>query len=474
MRMKPIFLLLLTTGGSTLAAAQPPIPRSAAQPADSAAVVVPRPAGDDTAFETPAASMTLDDCMTYAVEHSPAVRQQDYANRNYRQDFIESVASLVPSLSGSVDTWTNFGRSVDAKTNTYTDISNLSNNYQITGSMPVFAGLTGINAVRAAKVMRLLGVEELQRIRDEVALKTMQAYFDVVYYTESVRLAREQLETSTANLTKSRKLLELGLRSVADLAEVESQRASDDYLLTQQENNLELARIALAEAMHYPAERPLSIDTRVRIDTPAGAADFGDVVSYALDHHPRARSAAFDVRHARLQYAAAKGSLYPSVYVGGGYTTNFSMSLDDSWESSSFRRQFKDNRGYYFMAQLNVPLFGGLTRRTRVNRARNNWHAAEQRQEQTLRALQSEIARDYQQMVGFGKEFVQASKKSEAAELAYRAVAGRYERGMVSALDLQTAANNLLRARSERLRARLQYIIRTRLVEYYNGAPLIR
>ncbi len=66
------------------------------------------------------------------------------------------------------------------------------------------------------------------------------------------------------------------------------------------------------------------------------------------------------------------------------------------------------------------------------------------------------------------------AKKSAASELAYNAVAGKYDRGMVSALDLQTAANNLLQARSERLRARLQYIIKTRLVEYYNGAPLIR
>lgn len=44
--------------------------------------------------------------------------------------------------------------------------------------MPVFAGFTGINTIRAAKVMRLMGVEELQRVKDEVALNTMQAYFD--------------------------------------------------------------------------------------------------------------------------------------------------------------------------------------------------------------------------------------------------------------------------------------------------------
>ena len=62
----------------------------------------------------------------------------------------------------------------------------------------------------------------------------------------------------------------------------------------------------------------------------------------------------------------------------------------------------------------------------------------------------------------------------DAARLAYEAVSGKYERGMVSALDLQTAADKLLQARSERLRARLQYIIKVRLVAYYNGEPLIR
>ena len=109
-----------------------------------------------------------------------------------------------------------------------------------------------------------------------------------------------------------------------------------------------------------------------------------------------------------------------------------------------------------------------------MNRARNNWHIAEQQRMETLRALESEVAQAYQQMLGYGKEFVQASKKSAAAQLAYDAVAGKYAQGLASALDLQTAADKLLEARSERLRARLQYIIKVRLVEYYHGEPLIR
>lgn len=441
---------------------------------DSVAAPAAAPVPDTVSAPESSAPMTLDACMRYAVEHSPAVRRQDYANRNYRQDYIASVSALVPSVNGAVSASTSFGRSVDPETNTYTDVSNFDNSYSASGQMPLFAGLTGINTVRAAKVMRLQGVEELQLARDEVALRTMEAYFDVVYYTGSVRLAREQLETSAAELAKSRKLLELGLKSAADVAEVESQCASDDYLVTQQENNLALAEIALSEAMNYPADRPLVIDTDIAVGTPAGTVPFDDVLAYALDNHPKALAAGYDVRHSRLQFSVAKGNLYPSISVGGGYSTNFFMNLDDRTQYAAFPAQFRDNRGYYFSALLSIPIFGGLSRRTSLNRARNNWRIAELRRVETLRALQSEIAQAYQQMLGYGKEFVQASKKSDAAQLAYDAVAGKYERGMVSALDLQTAADKLLQARSERLRARLQYIVRVRLVEYYNGEPLIR
>lgn len=349
--MKRFLLILLLSIYWTLAAAQGPLP-DVPEPVPTADT-----AAADSVSGTSAAPvrMTLNDCMAYAVEHSPAVRRQDYTNRNYRQDYIESVASLVPSLSGTVGASTSFGRSVDPETNTYTDVSNLSNNYSVSGQMPLFAGLSGINTIRVAKAMRLMGLEELQQAKDETALKTMQAYFDVVYYTESVRLAREQLETSTANLAKSRKLLELGLKSAADVAEVESQRASDDYLLTQQENNLELAKITLSETMNYPADRTFEVDTEVAIETPAGASPFSDVLSYALDNNPKARSAAYDVRQSRLQYSAAKGGLYPSVYVGGGYSTNFFMSLDDRSQYPAFKTHTYSHRSW--RRQVCLPVF---------------------------------------------------------------------------------------------------------------------
>lgn len=358
-------------------------------PASDGTAALPRPAADTVS------AMTLDACMAYAVEHNPNVRQQVYANRNYRQEYIASIAALVPSISASASATTSFGRSVDPETNTYTTVANLDNSYSLSGQIPVFAGLSGINTVRAARVMRLMGIEELQQARDEAALNAMQAYFDVVYYTESVRLAREQRQTSAANLRKSRKLYELGLKSAADVAEIESQCASDDFLLTQQENNLALAKISLCEAMNYPSGSCPEIVAEIAVGTPAGAAAYGEVLAYALEKHPKAQQAAYNVQQMRLKYSVAKGKYYPSVSVGGGYSTNFFMSLDDRSLYAPFGSQLRDNRGYYFSARLSIPIFGGLTKRTSVNRARNNWRIAELQRDATLRTLQSEVAQAY-------------------------------------------------------------------------------
>lgn len=450
MKKRPFFLLALSILWTTATAQTPAGAEAAARP------------------------MTLDECMAYAVEHSHTVIQQDYANANYRQDHIESIASLVPSLSGSVGGSTSFGRAADPETNTYTNTSSFNHSYGVSGSLVLFNGWSGINTMRAARVMRLMGVEELQRIRDEVALRTMEAYFDVVYYAEAARLARERLAASTAQVEKGRKQLELGLKSAADVAELEAAQASDDYLVTQQENLFELARITLSERMNWPADRPLEVDTRTEIATPAGTASYDEVLAYALDHHPKAAGAAYDERRSRLLLAATRGRQYPTLSFGGGFSTNFFKNIDDWSLYASYSNQLRDNRSYYFSAQLSVPIFGGLARRSSVNRARNNYRIAQERRQQTLRELESEVAQAYQQMQGTGKELVQATRKSSAAELAYRAAEGKYERGMISTFDLQTASNNLLQARSERLRSRLQYIVKTRLVEYYNGRPLIR
>jgi outer membrane protein len=95
-------------------------------------------------------------------------------------------------------------------------------------------------------------------------------------------------------------------------------------------------------------------------------------------------------------------------------------------------------------------------------------------EESTRRAVQSEIAQTFQRMQGTGKQYIQSCKRVEAAELAYDGVSKRFAKGLVSPLELHTSANEVMQARAEQLRSRLDYIIQCRMVDYYNGEPLIK
>lgn len=417
--------------------------------------------------------LSLEECMAYAVEHSTSVGQRANLLASAREDYISAVASILPSVSASTGGSVNFGRSVDPETNTYTTVSTFSNSYGVSAGLTLFSGLATINGIRAAKVARAMGVENLQLARDEAAMSAMAAYFDVVYCTGAVKIAEDALAASRLNMTKASKNLELGLVSPADVAEIEAQVAADDVSLTEQQNNLSLAEIRLREVMNYPQDEPLEIDTDVRIDSELTGASFAEVLDYALANNPRMRSAELNSRYSQINYSIAKGRYYPSISAGGGYSTSFYTNLDNAAAYASWWHQIKQNRGSYVSVSMSIPIFSGLGRRTSKHRARYSMNNAVLQEETTRRAVESEVAQTYSQMQGYGKQYVQGQKKVKATELAYNGMSQKFAKGLVSAIELQTAANNLQQARSEMLRSRLQYIIKCRMVDYYNGIPLL-
>ena len=418
--------------------------------------------------------MTLEACMKYAIEHSTSVQQQEIALEDARQNYIGAVASAMPSINASTGGTMNYGRSIDPETNTYTTTSTFNNSSSLSGSLTVFNGLSTINTIKATKVMRAMGIEELQLARDQIAMNTMSAYFDVVYYYGTVEIAQEQLRTSQLELKQVQEQYELDLKAPADVAEVEAQVANYDYLLTEQQSNLELALIELRKVMNYPQEEPLEIDTEVDIEGMLITETLEEVLNYALVYNPQIRSKEMNSRYYELNYASTKGRYLPSISLSGGFSTNYFVNVDSPGNYAKYFNQLGNNRGYYVGMSMSIPIFSGLSRRVAKHRAKLQYDNAILAHTEQRRTLESEVAKTYQEMQNFGKQYIMSQKKVQANDLAYRSVSQKFAEGMVTAIDLQTASNNLLQARSDLLHARLQYIIKCRMVGYYNGIPLIR
>ena len=421
-----------------------------------------------------AQTLTIDDCMRYAVEHSTTVGKQRLSADDNQANYNEAVASLFPSLNANVGASTNFGRGIDPATNSYTNVTTFSNSYGISVQMTLFDGLRGINTMKAMKMARKKGVVDTQIAQDEVAMQTLSAYMDVVYYTEAVKIAKEQLEASRKTLEFTQRQFDLGLKSSADVAEIESQEANYDYLLISEENNLALAYIKLREVMNYPQDQELQIVTDIDLEILPTTTSEKALVDYALANNPRIVASRHFTEQQRINLARVKGSFLPSLYLSGGYNTSYYLDFDNKGAYDPFGTQFCNNRGGYIQLSLSIPIFNGLSARSSSRRAKNAYHAAQLEQETIQRAVESEVSQTWQEMQGYSKQYVQGDKKVRAAQLAYDGTERKFENGLVSALDLHTAANTLLQAKSDKLRAHLQFIIKTRMVDYYNGQPLIK
>ena len=418
--------------------------------------------------------MTMDECMAYAVEHSVSVGKQENVLDNAKMNYRQSVASLLPSVSASVSASTNFGRSIDPETNSYTTVSTFGNSYGLSASMPLFAGLRYVNTIRAAKVARERGYTDLQIARDRVAMEVMRVYADVLYYKGAVAIAEERLSASRNTLRQARKLYELGLKSAAEVAEIVSQEANYDYLLMEQQNNLEMAWIALREVMNYPQDSSFDVTEEGAMAFVQDAAvPVEDVVGFALANNAQINSSELVVEEYRLHYLKAKGTWFPTISLSAGINTNYYTNLDNKAVYPSFSSQFRNNSGEYVGISMSIPIFSNLGRSASVRSSRNALRNAELELTATRNAVESEVVQAYSRMQGYGKLYNQAVIKVEASRLAYDGIAAKFEKGLVTAIELQGAATTLLQAQSDCLRSRLQYMIERRMVDYYSGIPFV-
>lgn len=423
---------------------------------------------------------TMDECMHYAIENSPKVKKQAYTSDSYKADLNSAVASFFPSMSAGVGARYNFGRSVDPGTNTYSNTSTFNNGYELNVSIPVFNGGQLINEWRKAKVNRQMGMNDIQKEKDDLAIDVMTSFMDVVYYQGTVKLAAEQLEENSRILYKTHRQEELGLKGKADVAQIEAQVAANDYNLTHQQNMYNTAVLTLKQHMNYPSDMELDVDTLLLDQSYATMMEaIDEIYNYASENNPTALQAKLQLKSYKMQYLMTKGRLLPSISFSAGISTNYfeNLKVDKTAEnykpSLPFGDQFKNNRGEYLSFNLSFPLFDGLSRLTNVRKARNSVRIAQEQETEVLRQLQTAIEQAVLDREGYAKETIQMEKKAKADEIAYQVTFRKFEEGLMSPIDLQTSANTLLLSKADLLQRRLMYLMKCKLVDYYKGKPLI-
>lgn len=419
----------------------------------------------------------LTDCMIYAVENNYNVRRSAIDQLDNRHNYTNAWTSHLPSLSGSVNASTNFGRGIDPKTNTYINTTNFNNGYGGNASITVFNGFALWNTTRYNKIAMLKGVESQQKAADDAALSTMLAYIEVVYNNGLVDLSTNKIEESRQTLLLATRQGELGIKSLADVAQVQADLAKEEYTLIVRQNDLTNSVLKLKNSMNYPINDSLPIEYSLpEVTLTVDDQSASELFEQAKLRLPQAKIEDLTLQGFKLKYSIAKGSMLPSISAGGGISTSYFKQLAGNNENddiTKFTDQFRDNVGKSLSVQLNIPIFDGLYRRTNMKIAKNSVSRAKENFSEAMRNLQSEIEKTLGDCRSAERQWIQAKRSVEATDLAYRANLRKYKEGLLGIIELQTSSNSLMQARIEMLNSQLTYTALCRQVNFYNGVPFI-
>ncbi|MEX0288253.1 MAG: TolC family protein [Flavobacteriaceae bacterium] len=419
---------------------------------------------------------SLDDCVAYALEHNLQLNDFKYTSQSNRETYRQSIRDLLPTISGSTNYVVNFGRSTDPFTNDVVTTDFFSNNYSLESSVDLFRGFQKINSIKASKFLYKAAKEEALQQKYLLAFRVMQAFYDIQFFEGLVAISKEQLEVSEQNYNLVEKQIDLGLKAGADLYEAESLLLTDKLNVTQSENQLVAAKLALIQEMNLENANDISIltDLNTAADSPeAPRMESDSIYTEAREFIPIIKAQEFRSKAAKKQLAAARGDLFPSIALFGGVGTGYFETTRDSLGATlPFRTQFKDNTFQFVGVSLSVPISNAWSRRSRVKQQK----IAKLRAENNLEVQQQELYQTIQQLVqqynSLRVEYEQSNQKVDAQNLAFTIAQKRYEKGLINALELFTAKNLFASAQNENLQVRLRSEINKSTLDFYRGLPV--
>jgi len=420
---------------------------------------------------------TLDECVSYAIAHNLTLKDFEFSEASGKESNRQALRNLLPSVSGFTDYNIQYGRSTDPFTNDVTNVSFFSNNYSLSASIALFQGFQKINSIKASKFLYKAAKEDVNQQKYLLAFRVMAAFYDIKFIEGLLINSKEQQEISKTNFDLVQRQIELGIKAGADLYEAESLLLTDQLTVTQTENRLQVAQLNLIQEMNLENVSAIKLALPIEntgIEKSATAMSLDTIYTTALGFVPIIKAEELRTKAAKKQIAIARGDLYPSLsfttqYGTGYYETNIDPDLG---EIIPFKTQIKDNTSRYIGVSLNIPISDKWSRRSAVkqqkiaySRAQNNLEI----QEQELYKLLQQLVQDN---AALKVEFFQSENQLKAQKLAFDIANKKYEKGLISTLDLFQAKNLFATAQNTNLQVALKLRVNESTLDFYNGLPL--
>jgi outer membrane protein TolC len=281
------------------------------------------------------------------------------------------------------------------------------------------------------------------------------AYYELIYARENVKVQQEALELAQTQLDQDRQRVQVGSLAPLDVQQDEAQVAQSRANLIAAQNTLSVDQNTLKNLLtdSYAQWHDLDIEPTATLEAVRQLFDVQDSWSKGMTERPDLQQAKLDLEQQGIQLKYYRNQLFPEIDLIGSYGFN---GNGDQYRDA-FGQMNDGSRPFYsYGGQLTLPLSNA--------KARNQFKAGKATEKQLLlklKQLEQNVMVQIDNAVKQAQsawESVDATKQARIyAEAALDAEQKKYAVGKSTTFTVLQLQNNLTSARSQEIRALADY-----------------
>ncbi|NTS41334.1 TolC family protein [Flavisolibacter sp. BT320] len=418
---------------------------------------------------------TLQQAIDTALAKNIAVRQSGLLSEEAAVYMKQARANLLPDLGATFNHGINQGRSIDPFTNAFVNQTVNFAGYGLSSGVVLFNGFTMQNTLKQTVYSYDASRMELQQAKDNLTLNVILAYLQVLNAEDMLSAAISQREVSNKQLERLQVLDGQGAISPSQVSDVKGQLMNDELSILNLRNSLETAKLSLAQLMNVPYQRSLTLQ---RINADEFLTSYGlsasDVYNTALQQFSQIKSVELRRRSAEYALKATRGTLFPVVTLGGNMQTNYSSVAMDASGKIPYKDQISNNMFYTLNLGLRIPIFSNLRARNNIKLADIQVRNSELVEENTRVQLRQQVEQAHLSMTNAYERYKALLDQVAAYKTSFKAAEARLAAGVGTTVDYIIAKSNLDRADINLINAKYDFVLRKKILDYYQNVATVR
>lgn len=429
---------------------------------------------------------TIEECVAYAMKNNISIKQSELDVRLTDIDKKAAVGNFFPSLNASSSHSWSIGANINPVTNARENQTTQFTQMSLSSSVDLYNGLQNQNRLRRAKLAQLASQYQLTKMQDDISLFVANAYLDILFNRENLKVQQSQLTNDEKQLIRAQELVDAGMVPRGDLLDMRATVASDKQKVVVAENALLISRLSLAQLLRLEDFASFDIADVDMEPTPSPvmAESPEAIVAKANEVRVEIKIAKANLDLAERDIKIANGALQPSLSFGYNFGTNASYSDRIIGVDSNgvpiiagplpVFDQFSNNKGHNFGLQLNVPIFNGFSAKNNVDRSKIAYERSKNAFDQAKIDLETNVYKAITDTKGALNTYEASIATLEARQEAFNYAKEKYAVGMMNAFDYNQSQTLYINSQSDVIRAKYDYIFKTKVVELYFGIPIIQ